>query len=275
MKGFLSDQKTAELTSDVVSLIETGILVVDEDPAFQLGLKTFLKEYVGFEKVFTARNGKEAIDMIKREPSIELLTVDYHMPVMDGMKMLAQLQENSTRPLGVTMITSFPSDQLKIEFAARKTPKLLTNHFLAKPVEFEKLEPVILQSYEDLRRAKLNAVKEPRESQAIVNRGGTTTSQSELMARLDFLTEKLESQNKVLMKLQLTSIVSFWLDILKLLLVAGILLFVWQSGWLKMIGEKVRQQSVPFVEAIKLPVAPPISSHPPETSNIFKTPQPD
>ena len=42
-------------------LDEGGILVVDDDPAFQLGLKTFLREYAGFEKVFTAGNAEEIL----------------------------------------------------------------------------------------------------------------------------------------------------------------------------------------------------------------------
>ncbi len=228
MKGRLTDLQTAEPPPNMTSLTETGILVIDEDPAFQLGLKTFLKEYVGFEKVYTARNGKEAIEMITREPSIELLTVDYQMPVMDGMKMLTLLQENSPRPLGITMITSFPSEQLKKEFAARKSPKLLTNHFLSKPVEFEKLEPVILESYEELRRSKLNARKRPKENQGAVDGGMVTASHRELLARLDSLTEKLESQTKVLLEIQHAKTASFFLDILKLLLAASILYLVWQ-----------------------------------------------
>jgi CheY-like chemotaxis protein len=279
MKGLLSEPLTSELLTEVTPLIETGILVIDEDPAFQLGLKTFLKEYVGFEHVFTARNGKEAIDLINREPSIELLTVDYQMPVMDGMRMLTQLQANTPRHLGVTMITGFPSEQLKKEFAARKSPKLLANHFLPKPVEFEKLEPIILESYEELNRSKIKALKAKREEPSPADGMGGVASHRELLSKLDYLSEKLEAQTQLLQKLQHATASTFFLDILKLLLTAGILYFIWQSGWLKTVGDKLRlepqsksgPQMVPFVKAIKLPLAPASS---PESGNpeISRTP---
>lgn len=127
-----------------------GILVVDEDPAFQLGLKTFLREYVGFEKVFTAKSGQEALDFIRAEPSIEVVTLDYRMPGMSGIEVLQSLREGSFRPLAVLMITGYPSDELESEFHAMGTGTLLTTHFLPKPVEFEKLEHLVLDAHEEV-----------------------------------------------------------------------------------------------------------------------------
>lgn len=131
-----------------------AILVVDEDPAFQLGLKTFLREYVGFEKVFTARSGQEALDFIRAEPSIEVVTLDYRMPGMSGIEMLAALRAQATRPLAVLMITGQASDDLKSEFRAQGSDLVLATHFLTKPVQFEKLEPVVLAAHEEVAAAK-------------------------------------------------------------------------------------------------------------------------
>lgn len=128
----------------------SGILVVDEDPAFQLGLKTFLREYVGFEKVFTARNGQEALDFIRAEPSIEVITLDYRMPGMTGIEVLRALREVTLRPLAVLMITGYPSDELESEFHALGSDTLLTTHFLSKPVQFEKLEQIVLAAHEEV-----------------------------------------------------------------------------------------------------------------------------
>ena len=96
----------------------SALLIVDEDPAFQLGLKTFLREYVGFEKVFIARSGREALDFLRAEPSIDLVTVDYRMPGMTGIELLKTLGDILERPLAVLMITGFPSDELESEFRA-------------------------------------------------------------------------------------------------------------------------------------------------------------
>lgn len=127
-----------------------AILVVDEDPAFQLGLKTFLREYVGFEKVFVARNGQEALDFVRAEPSIEVLTLDYRMPGMNGIEVLTALQSQATRPLAVLMITGHASEELEAEFHAQGNELILTTHFLTKPVQFEKLEPVVLAAHEEV-----------------------------------------------------------------------------------------------------------------------------
>ncbi len=133
------------------SLEDAGILVVDDDPAFQLGLKTFLREYAGFEKVFTARSGDDALKLIDLEPSIEVITLDNEMPGMTGIEMLAKLTESSPRALSVVMITGEATPKLEKKFHKFGSAKLLTNHYLAKPVAFEELEPVILRAYEELK----------------------------------------------------------------------------------------------------------------------------
>jgi CheY-like chemotaxis protein len=132
----------------------SGILIVDEDPAFQLGLKTFLRDYVGFEKVFIARNGREALDFILSETSIDVLTLDYRMPGMSGIEVVKSLSEAQIRPLSVIMITGYPSEELEREFHEQGNETVLTTHFLSKPVQFEKLEHIILEAQEEVLRVK-------------------------------------------------------------------------------------------------------------------------
>src|SRR6056297_117887 len=131
-----------------------GILVVDEDPAFQLGLKTFLKEYVGFNEVFAARSGREALDILNREESIDVITLDYQMPGMNGSEVMEELSKSAPRPLSVMMITGYPSDELEATFRGFSSPTLLADYFLHKPVEFEKLEPLVLKAHEELLAAE-------------------------------------------------------------------------------------------------------------------------
>ncbi|MAS95315.1 MAG: hypothetical protein CMO55_19115 [Verrucomicrobiales bacterium] len=137
-----------------VSPGNAGILVVDEDPAFQLGLKTFLREYVGFESVFTARSGTEALDILETEESIDVVTLDYQMPGMNGIEFLQELSRRNHRMLSVIMITGYPSDELEAEFQSYHSDYLLTSKFLTKPVEFDRLEPIILHSHEELLAAR-------------------------------------------------------------------------------------------------------------------------
>lgn len=129
---------------------QAAILVVDEDPAFQLGLKTFLREYVGFDKVFTARSGAEALDIIEKEESVEVVTLDYEMPKMNGIELLESLKNVEHQPLSVLMITGYPSNELEAEFRSFDSPDLIAAQFVSKPVEFEKLEPLVLKAHQDL-----------------------------------------------------------------------------------------------------------------------------
>lgn len=171
----------------------SGILVVDEDPAFQLGLKTFLREYVGFENVFTARSGQEALDFIQAEPSIELITLDQNMPEMTGIEMLHELHEVATRPLGVIMITGQDSKELENQFRSLSSSLILTNHFVTKPVAFEKLEPVVLEAQDEVIEHKLPSEEEVVESLLPLEADESVEALiSRLDLKLDNNTSKLE-----------------------------------------------------------------------------------
>ena len=132
------------------SFSEASILIVDEDPAFQLGLKTFLKEYAGFAETFTANNGLEALDLLEKEPSISMVTLDYKMPDMDGVEFLETLKGKLPHPLAVIMITGYPSEELEETFRAFHSTELRAEEFVPKPVEFTALEAILHRSWQNL-----------------------------------------------------------------------------------------------------------------------------
>ena len=173
----------------------SAILIVDEDPAFQLGLKTFLREYVGFEKVFIARSGQEALDFIRAEPSIDLVTVDYRMPGMNGIELIDALAALVERPLAVLMITGYPSDELESEFHSRGSETLLTSHFISKPVQFEKLEHVVLAAHDEVIDARERALAA---KEAQVDAVATASPEGDL----HLLSSKLDEQSARLGELE-------------------------------------------------------------------------
>lgn len=134
------------------SVHDAEILIVDEDRSFCLGLETFLKEFVGFQQVYVAANGLEALELLREHPSIEMVTLDSQMPEMDGMTFLERLKDGDFPRLAVVMITGNPSEDLEEQFKAMSSERLLTEHFLEKPVDFNDLESVIVQSYESLQK---------------------------------------------------------------------------------------------------------------------------
>ena len=171
--------------AEALRLNGAAVLIVDEDPAFQLGLKTFLKEYVGFSEVHTARDGVEALERIANTPSIEIVTLDYKMPRMDGLEFLTRLQSEAPRSMSVIMITGYPSDQLEEQFRSHRSERLHTEYFLTKPIEFEKLETVILDSYESLKKAQIEAARIEAEAAARQEAGDTAPVAEALSVRME------------------------------------------------------------------------------------------
>ncbi|MEM9015664.1 MAG: response regulator [Verrucomicrobiota bacterium] len=180
-----------------------GILVVDEDPAFQLGLKTFLRDYVGFDEVYVANSGAEALELIETEETIEVVTLDFQMPEMNGIEVMEALREREIRPLSVIMITGYPSEDLESEFLSYDSDILLAKHFLSKPVEFERLEPLLLRAHEELLVAREAALAEEPEELSAANALGVVTdetlSDSERLQRLD---ESFARQERKLIQIQ-------------------------------------------------------------------------
>ena len=80
------------------------ILVVDDEEIMR-NLFTDILQEEGY-KVTTVHNGKEAQEKIKQGP-FDIVFVDVHMPVMDGLKTLYMLRE-ATPNTAIVMMDSMP-----------------------------------------------------------------------------------------------------------------------------------------------------------------------
>lgn len=256
-RSFMSVGPTSESPLEAnapLSLDGAAVLIVDEDPAFQLGLKTFLKEYVGFPAVHVAKSGREALRILRDEPSIRLVTLDYRMPELDGLGVLEILRDDPPRPLAVVMITGYPSDRLEQEFHAYRSPLLRTEHFVSKPVDFAALEPIVLKAYESLLKdppvaAPLASVQESPVLKAAVARAtaaqGSAAPSFDAASRLDGLEAAMTGRLETLQQ-QLTAIETrladlnertpslwrrFWLLALGLIFATTAAFLAYQMGW--------------------------------------------
>jgi chemotaxis protein methyltransferase CheR len=81
------------------------VMCVDDSPSILTLLKKVLTPEHGFEVVATAINGKDAMEKMKTV-KIDLMTLDIHMPEMDG---IAYLEKNHTRSHPPVMIISSAS----------------------------------------------------------------------------------------------------------------------------------------------------------------------
>lgn len=68
------------------------ILVVDDE----IGIRLLLEDLLASEQyeVQTAETGKEALDLVKIH-NYDLLLIDYKLPIMDGIEVLKQIEEEN------------------------------------------------------------------------------------------------------------------------------------------------------------------------------------
>jgi len=69
-----------------------SVLVVDDEPDIRQAIEEVLTDE-GYT-VFTARNGKDALDVLSRMSRPSLIVADILMPVMDGVELIEQLRRH-------------------------------------------------------------------------------------------------------------------------------------------------------------------------------------
>lgn len=75
-------------------------LIVDDSRAYRMLLQRSLK-HLGFDTV-EAENGTEALELLRKEKDIQLITVDQNMPIMPGtqlVQLVRELAEFKTVPI--------------------------------------------------------------------------------------------------------------------------------------------------------------------------------
>lgn len=106
-----------------------AILLVDDEPLIRDLLVDILAASGDF-KLFTAGNGREALEVFKRE-EINLVFTDLRMPEMDGIKLLAELRR-VRGDIPVVILTGYGRREDVIE-----AMRLGAVNFLMKPQEIE------------------------------------------------------------------------------------------------------------------------------------------
>ena len=129
------------------------ILVVDDEPDLEaLVLQKFRRQVrEGLVSFIFARDGLEALQSLEEHPHVDLVVADINMPRMDGLSLLAKLQESEDKKS--TIIVSAYGDMSNIRTAMNRG----AFDFLTKPIDFADLEATIdktLRHIEVLREAR-------------------------------------------------------------------------------------------------------------------------
>lgn len=109
----------------------TSVLVVDDSLSAR-ALYKHMSEMLRL-KVFTASNGKEALEILKQHPEISLVLTDYAMPEMDGYELTAKARSKYSKDrLAIIGISAGSDDEISSNFL-----KCGANDYLAKPFSYQ------------------------------------------------------------------------------------------------------------------------------------------
>jgi adenylate cyclase len=143
------------------------ILVVDDEPDLEaLILQKFRRQIRdGALSFLFAHDGVEALATLKAHDDIDLIISDINMPRMDGLSLLAKLQESEDRVS--TIIVSAYGDMTNIRTAMNRG----AFDFVTKPIDFGDLETTIAKT---LRHVEF--LREARQRQAEAERAHASLS---------------------------------------------------------------------------------------------------
>lgn len=117
-----------EQTNNEVNPNYKSILVVEDNIDIQESLKATL-ENEGYS-VFTADNGKEAIDQLGKIPTPCLILLDLMMPIMNGWEFVEEINKD-------IMLSSIPIVVVTAIGDSKNSPK--TDGYIPKPINFDAL----------------------------------------------------------------------------------------------------------------------------------------
>lgn len=109
------------------------ILAVDDDMINLKLLKSMLMKTENVVEVVEAKNGSDAIGVLKSRDDIDLILLDIIMPVMGGIEMLKVVRaDDNLRQLPIIVLTTDETKKSEaLEFGA--------NGFLMKPIKKDDL----------------------------------------------------------------------------------------------------------------------------------------
>lgn len=143
------------------------ILVVDDEPDLEaLVLQKFRRQIrEGIVSFVFAHDGIEALASIEQNPHVDMVVSDINMPRMDGLSLLAKLQEAEEKKS--TIIVSAYGDMSNIRTAMNRG----AFDFLTKPIDFGDLEMTI-----DKTIRHVEMMREARRRQAEAERAHASLS---------------------------------------------------------------------------------------------------
>ncbi len=104
------------------------LMLADDNLTLRDSLSTYFSAQSGISLTTPASNGIEALELVEREQP-DVLLLDIIMPRLDGLGVLRELMQRSTRPR-VIMLTALRSDEV-----IARAMELGASYFIVKPAQ--------------------------------------------------------------------------------------------------------------------------------------------
>jgi two-component system invasion response regulator UvrY len=86
-----------------------NIGIVDDHAIVRTGLKQFFSEQIDLRVVGEAANGREAIDLVRMAPEMDVLVLDLSMPGQSGIDALGLIRAKAP-DLGILILSGYPEE---------------------------------------------------------------------------------------------------------------------------------------------------------------------
>ncbi|MBP3337987.1 MAG: response regulator [Lachnospiraceae bacterium] len=131
-KRMEEELERAKLEAELKANRTKNILIIDDDPMMLRTVKNGLKDKYN---VATAVSGKIALTYLEKKTDIDVILLDYEMPVENGPKVFAKIRAMETmQDVPIVFLTGMNETE-KIKQVLSLKPQ----GYLLKPIEFDKL----------------------------------------------------------------------------------------------------------------------------------------
>jgi two-component system NtrC family response regulator len=124
--------------------MKPSLLIVDDHFSICCSLgKLLYKEYT----VHRALNGKDALEIFRKNSDIDIILTDINMPVMDGIELIENVRIDN-KDVIIIVMTAVCTDKILSEVIAKGA-----NQCLMKPLDIPQLKLTLKKSIENRRTA--------------------------------------------------------------------------------------------------------------------------
>lgn len=120
-------------------------IIVAEDSSVIQNLTRKILSQMNYE-IVSVKNGQQVIDLLE-EKDFDLILLDIHMPVMDGMECATKIRnmETETKNIPIIAITGNANNYTMKDFESAGI-----NDFLPKPLNYDNLVEMVRKYIEDV-----------------------------------------------------------------------------------------------------------------------------